>query len=202
MKTTSKLALLCALALAAMAVASASALATTVTPEGGYTATEDGDGNINNGVLNLTCTASTLAGSVSNTPTPSRMTITSLTFDNCSTPGGSCTVTVTTLPAQLDVRDNTPNAPPDAIGTLVASESANIVCGAVACVATADTTLQVEVTNSDSGAGVQATLRVVAQTINVSGLASVCGTVPGEWNSQWTILTSGGGTDTTFVVEA
>jgi hypothetical protein len=201
MNTTSKLALLCALALAAMAVASASALATTVTPEGGYTATEDGDGNLNNGVLNITCTGSTAAGSVSNTNTPSRMTITNLAFNSCSTPAGDCGVTLTTLPAQLDVRDNTAAAPPDSTATLVASESAIIQCGggSITCVASADTSLQLEGTNS--GVGVQATLRVVAQEVAVSGTASVCGTLPGEWNSQWTILTSGGG-DTTLVVEA
>jgi hypothetical protein len=198
MRTASKLALLCALALAAMAVASASALATTITPEGAYTATEDGAGTLSNSVITITCTQSTASGTAQNTATPSTVTIDTLTFSNCSNAVGACTVTVDTLPAGLNVVHN-PGGNPTANATATGNESATITCGSVNCTASIDTTLALQGRNS--AAGVPATLRVVNQQVTLTGGALTCGTT-GTWNSAWTVNTTGGGTDTTLVVSA
>jgi hypothetical protein len=217
MNTASKLALLCALALAAMAVASASALAqTTVTPTGAWTATEAGPGTLDNGTFTITCDASTAAGTVDNNTTPSRATITTLTFSLCTSNLGACTVSVTTLPASLNVvhvattattggattgttagvttgatagSTQATTTTPTAVLTLVATESATITCGAVTCTATADTTLHLVGFNTPNGTA--ASLHVVDQEVALSGDLA-CGTAPGGWNSVWTITSNGG----------
>jgi predicted transglutaminase-like cysteine proteinase len=198
MKTASKLALLCALALAASAVASASALATTITPVGAYSATADGPVTISNSVITITCTQWTLMGTAQNTTTPSTMTIDTLTIGSCSTATGPCSmVSVTTLPAGLNVVHN-PGGNPTANGTAAAAtESFGFVCGGSSCTVSIDTTLALELRNSS--AGEPGTIRVVNQQVNMSGGVLTCGTTA-TWNSAWTIDSIGAGT--TFEVGA
>jgi hypothetical protein len=218
MNTFSKLALLCALALAAMAVASASALATTATPEGAWTATEDGPGSFSNGLINLVCQQSDLAGTVQNTGagtagsgganttaatgSVATATVETLTLTECSNGLNQCTFTVDTLPFQLNIVHPSTNAGRTADLTNVNNESLTMTCaGGLNCAISVDTTLELQLTNgTHSSGGPQPTIRVVNQSWTMTPPLT-CGAT-GTLNVAWTIITTAGATDTTFEVSA
>jgi hypothetical protein len=101
MRTTSKLGLVAALTLVTMALAAGPAYAVNAV------ATENGPGNLDNGVISITCTSMdigmTLDGSGGGT-------IDSLTFGGCTNDvvGAACSLTVTGLPQAFRITTGWP----------------------------------------------------------------------------------------------
>jgi hypothetical protein len=190
MTTIKRFALMLTLALAATGVAAGSALATTITPTGNYSGTQNntlrGPGTLaaNNGVT-VTCLTSNFSATVDSV-TADNLDVTGLTFGSCTQDltGGSCNVSVDTLPANLTVTFGSPRSG----WTLTAgTEAATVLCGAnvVHCEASVDTTLSGTVGNG----GADEVFSVESNgSPNVTiGLGSVaCGTAA-EWNADWTI---------------
>jgi hypothetical protein len=142
--------------LAAAGVASASAFGhATITPTGGYDFSENntrvGPATLaaNNGVT-VTCLASTFKAVV-DAITAEDMTITSLSFGNCTQDltGGACNFSLDTLPTDLHVTFGSPRS-----GWTLTSgtEWATVLCGAnvVHCNASVDTTLSGTIGNGGS----------------------------------------------------
>jgi predicted nuclease of predicted toxin-antitoxin system len=181
MSISRKLASVLALALAAMAVTVAPAFATTVSPTGNYSGTETSAGTLtsNNGTV-ITCQSSDFAATILADGT---VTVTSLTFGNCTEPnlGLSCTVTVTTLPANLQINFASPRSTWQAAAV---SEAATITCalGTVVCEASVDGTLTGSTSNSSPGTFVVSGTNNV--TIDAGSVA--CGTVA-TWSQSWDI---------------
>jgi hypothetical protein len=182
MSISRKLAFLLALALAAMAVTVAPAFATTVNPAGNYAGTETSAGTLtsNNGTV-ITCQSSDFAATVTGA---GAATITSLTFGSCTEPnlGLSCTVVVTTLPANLQINFASPRSAWTAATGV--SEAATITCalGTVVCEASVDGTLSGDAGNSSGGTFVVTGTNNV--TIDAGSIA--CGTTA-TWSQSWTI---------------
>jgi hypothetical protein len=182
MRSARKLWLVAALALAAAALAAGPAYATTINEVGTALATENGNGNLNNGVISITCTSSDATATLANSGATS---IDALTFGGCTNvlSGAACTVTVTGLP---QAGQTTFVAPDDGDFTTVGPPfaGATVDCGALTCTASSDNRLTATVT-TNSGASPR--LNIVNQPIGVGGDTG-CGIgIDGNWNSSWTV---------------
>jgi hypothetical protein len=196
MSIARKLALLLALALAAAAVSAASASAVTVSPTGDYSLSEHGDGFlVSNTGATVSCTESNATATILSDGT---VTLDTLTFDGCteSLGGQSCTVSVDTLPANLQLNSAT-------TWTLVSEpEAATISCvgGVVHCEASVDTTLAgtqatrteatvtAETTNPATN-GTEPEFAVVSggsNNVNIGLTSTQCGTAA-AWDAGWTV---------------
>jgi hypothetical protein len=195
MRSARKFWLVAALALAAMALAAGPSYATTIPEVGNAVATENGPGNLDNGVISITCTSSDATATMANNGTT---TIDALTFGGCTNTvsGAACTVTVTGLP---QAGHTTGVAPDDGDFTTTGPSfaGATVDCGALTCTAQSDDRLTATVTTTG---GASPRLNIVNQPIVVGGDPG-CGLVgDGNWNSSWTINSTANGTDTTLTI--
>jgi hypothetical protein len=133
----------------------------------------------NNGTV-ITCQSSDIAGTVTSA---GAVTVNTLTFGNCTEPnlGVSCTVTVTTLPANLQINFASPRSTWTAAAV---NEAATITCalGTVVCEASIDGTLGGTISNTGPG-----TITVEGTDNVIIGPGSiVCGQTA-TWSQSWTI---------------
>lgn len=201
MSIAKKLVLTVALTLAATAVASASAYASaTITPTGTYIATQNAPGTLVSDDLGATITCDTSrftgvtgTGVAPSTATAQTLAITGLTFTACTANfGGSCTVTVDSLPAKVTVnKDTFTTGVGETVPTWTAVavvESATVLCGAnvVHCDVSVDTTLTGTWDASDESGG---TFDILNEPVDIAdGTSIACGTTA-TWTVSWTITT-------------
>jgi hypothetical protein len=195
MRSTSKFAMLVALALAAMAVAAGPAsAAATVAEDGAWTASESGAGVLANSQISVSCEFSQAEGTVTNA---GALTVDVLTFTECTeTIGGTeCTVMVRDLPNSATITHNpagphTGDVTSNTVQPGGVFAGADIVCaaGTLQCTASSSSALTGEITNGGPG-----TLEITGEVLALSG--TLCGS-EGTWNSAWTIDQTDGTTET------
>jgi hypothetical protein len=199
MRSASKFWLVAALALAAMALAAGPAFATTITPAGDARG-EAGPGNLNNGIISITCQSSV---AVANLATNGDTSINSLTFADCTEDisGATCTVVVDGLPQlAATTHDGFPGSNRGVLAlTGPPFAGANVDCGTLQCRADSDERLRGEVIGGDGTTPeTRPVLRIVNQPIAVSGDIG-CGVgLDGAWNSEWAVTGTGGPGDGTY----
>jgi hypothetical protein len=196
MRSASKVWLVAALAVAATALAAGSAFATTISPAG-FARGEAGQGNLDNGVISITCQSSVAIANLdagAPGPEPANTSIESLTFADCTedVTQADCTVVVDGLPQDA----GTTYVSPD-VGELALDgpsfAGANVDCGTLVCRADADDRLRGSVLG-----GSAPQLVIADQPIQVSGDIG-CGVgLDGNWNSTWNVVGTGGPGDGTY----
>jgi hypothetical protein len=197
MRSARKFWLVAALAVAATALAAGSAFATTISPAG-FARGEAGPGNLDNGVISITCQSS---DAVANLASNGATSIESLTFSDCTedVSGAECTVVVTGLPqSATTTHDGVPGSNRGEFALNAPFAGANVDCGTLVCRADADERLRGDVIGGAGPPDPFAQLVIQNQPIQVSGDIG-CGVgLDGNWNSTWDLTGTGGPGDGTY----